>query len=344
MKIGDKEIKKNGNTYFIAEIGINHDGDYRRALKLIKLAKKAGADCVKFQNFHPSTLVSDISYSKLLRTDKLMSNQIKKYSIPTDWTPKLKAFSDDHEIEYLTTPFDINELDELNKYLNAFKIGSGDITWTGFLKKVSRFNKPIILSTGASNLDDVIRAVKTVMRINKKIILMQCNSNYSALEENYSCLNLNVIRTYLKLFPGIVVGLSDHTPGYGPVLAAVSLGARVIEKHFTDDSSRHGPDHKVSLTPEKYAEMVNETRWIERALGNGKKKIEKNEQDMQRKIRRSIHAKRRIKKGEIIKEEDLIMLRPELKSAFKPYEIGKVVNRFAKKDIKRYQAVEYSGL
>ena len=179
----------------------------------------------------------------------------------------------------MTAPYDLDYVDEVYKFISAYKIGSGDITWKEIVKKISKKNKPLILMvTGASTIKDVVNTVRLILKYKTKLVLMQCNTNYTASNENYEYINLNVLNDYKKRFKNkIVLGLSDHTFGHTTVLGAVSLGARVVEKHFTDDNNRNGPDHKFSMNPTTWREMVDETEKLIQSLGNGKKKIEKNE-------------------------------------------------------------------
>ena len=156
----------------------------------------------------------------------------------------------------------------LDPYVDLFKIGSGDITWPQMLRKVASKNKPVLMATGASEIGEVQQAVKALLSINPNLVLMQCNTNYTASLENFRHVHLNVLRTYATMFPSVVLGLSDHTPGHATVLGAVALGARVIEKHFTDDNRREGPDHPFSMNAQSWREMVDRTRELEFALGS----------------------------------------------------------------------------
>jgi len=335
FKIGKTNIGTSFKTYFIADIAANHDGNLNRALKLIKLAAKAGANAAKFQHFKAETIVSDRGFKDL---GKQLSHQskwkksvfevYKDASINPNWTPFLKKECKKNNIDFFTAPYDLKLVDKVNKYVPAYKIGSGDITWLEIIKKIAKKNKPVIIATGASYLSDVKRAVKTIMKFNKKIVLMQCNTNYTAKKENTEYLNLNVLNQYKKIFRNkIVLGLSDHTFGHNSVLGAVALGARVVEKHFTDNNYRSGPDHPFSMNPKTWATMVNETRKLEKSLGNGIKKIELNERESSVIQRRGIRASKKIRKGTIIRENILCYLRPCPKSALNPYEKDKILGK-----------------
>jgi len=182
-----------------------------------------------------------------------------------------------------------------------------------------------LLATGASSIDDVKRAVNAVLQFTSNIVLMQCNTNYTANDDNYRYLNLNVIKTYQELYPGIITGLSDHMPGYVSVLGAVSIGARVIEKHFTDSTEREGPDHSFSMTPSSFGEMVRETRNLEASLGHGIKKVEENETETVILQRRSICIASKKSKGDILNGGDLSFLRPCQIDNIPPYDKDKVI-------------------
>ena len=162
-------------------------------------------------------------------------------------------------------------VDHLNPHVPAFKIGSGDVTWLSILSYIAKKRKPVILATGASNFREVVDAVNTIKKFNKKIVLMQCNTNYTASKENLKYINLNVLKKYKKKFPNLILGLSDHTFGHSTVLGSIALGAKVIEKHFTDNNNRIGPDHKFSMNPRTWKDMVEAARELEVSMGNGKK-------------------------------------------------------------------------
>ena len=341
FKIGKTNIGVSFKTYFIADIAANHDGDLSRALKLIKLAAKAGANAAKFQHFKAETIVSDRGFKDL---GKQLSHQskwkksvfevYKDVSINPNWTPFLKKECKKNNIDFFTAPYDLNLVDEVNKYVPTYKIGSGDITWLEIIKKIAKKNKPVIIATGASYLSDVKRAVKTIMKFNKKIVLMQCNTNYTAEDENIEYLNLNVLNQYKKIFKNkVILGLSDHTFGHNSVLASVILGARVVEKHFTDNNSRSGPDHLFSMNPKTWKKMVEQTRILENSLGDGKKKIELNEQESSIIQRRSIRLNRKLKKGTKIEEKFLVYLRPCPKNGLSPYQRYKILGKKLIRDL-----------
>jgi len=340
IQIGSHTIGTNFPTYFIADISANHDGDLERAKLLIHLAQEAGADAAKFQNFRAPEIVSDYGFQTMRGQvshqstwKKSVFEVYQEASIPFDWTPILKEECDKTGIDYFSSPYDFEAIDMLDPYVPAFKVGSGDITWLESLEHMARKMKPVILATGASDIGDVQRAVHTILKINQQLVLMQCNTNYTASLENYDHIHLRVLNTYREMFPDVILGLSDHTFGPATVLGAVTLGARVVEKHFTDDNSRTGPDHPFSMTPQTWREMVDRTRELERALGSADKRVGENEQETVIIQRRCLRASRDIKKGEIIKREMIAVLRPATTGAIYPYEIDQVIGTRALEDI-----------
>jgi len=347
MKIGKKIVSENSKTYFVADIAANHDGSLKRAKKLIKLCAKAGADAAKFQHFKASTIISKDGFNdigKLSHQSKWKKSVYQIYedaSINFSWTKELKKECKKNNIDFLTSPYDLNYVDEVNKYICAYKIGSGDITWLDIIKKIAKKRKPVILATGASQLDEVKRAVKEILKYNKNLVLMQCNTNYSNSEKNFKYINLNALKSFKKIFgKKIILGLSDHTPGHATVLGSVALGVRVVEKHFTDDNNRNGPDHKFSMNFQTWKTMVDETRRLEFSMGNGVKKIEFNEKDTNHIQRRSYYSNKNITKGERIKKNFLIPLRPYLKNSFSPDKDFLLINKIAKKEIKKGKCIK----
>lgn len=342
MKIGNRIISKDGKPYFIADIAANHDGDLNRAYKLIELAKESGADAAKFQNFHAGQIVSRNGFDTMKKMTHQASWSKSVYDVyddatlPLDWTEKLKEKCDEVGIEYMTSPYDVESVDRVDPYVNAYKIGSGDIQWTEMLEYIASKGKPVIIASGASALEDVKRAYQSIRKYTKEIVLMQCNTNYTASIENYKYINLRVLNTYKELFPDCVLGLSDHTYGHATVLGACALGARVFEKHFTDDNDRIGPDHKFSMTPKTWKEMVEQTMLLYEALGDGEKKIEENEKDSSVVQRRAIYLTKDKKKGEVITKEDIFPLRPYKEGGYAPYleneVIGKILTMDTSKD------------
>ena len=332
IQIGAHTIGLNHPTYFIADIAANHDGDLERARLLIRLAKQSGADAAKFQNFRAPLIVSDYGFKALGGQQSHQSSWKKSVfqvyqdaSIPFEWTPLLKEECDRVGIDYFSSPYDFDAIDMLDSYVPAYKIGSGDITWPEALERMARKGKPLLLATGASDIGEVQRAVHLILAINNQLVLMQCNTNYTASPENFDHIHLNVLKSYATLFPETILGLSDHTHGHATVLGAVALGARVIEKHFTDDNNRVGPDHKFAMNPQTWAEMVENTRQLERALGSADKFVAGNEQETVFLQRRCLRAARDIQPGETFAREMIAALRPATQGAILPYQIEEVI-------------------
>ncbi len=340
FKIGDRWVGSNHPTYFIADIAANHDGDLERARLLIRLSKEAGADAAKFQNFRAPQIVSDFGFRSMggqvshqASWKKSVFQVYQDASIPFEWTPILKEECDRVGIHYFSSPYDFEAVDMLDPYVPAYKIGSGEIDWLEALERMARKNKPILLATGASTIGEVQQAVHTILDVNKELVLMQCNTNYTASPENYDHIHLNVLKTYAAMFPDVILGLSDHTHANATVLGAVTLGVRVVERHFTDDNGREGPDHKFAMNPAAWANMVAETRLLERSLGSGDKNIAVNEQQTALLQRRCLRAARDIKAGELLTRDMIDVLRPVASGAILPPEIPAVIGTRALIDI-----------
>jgi sialic acid synthase SpsE len=334
LKLGKKSVGAEHPTYFVADISANHDGDLERAKHLIRLCAKAGADAAKFQNFRAAKIVSERGFSSLgdqlshqSKWKKSVFQVYREASLPWEWTPELKRECEACGIEYFSAPYDLEAVDMLDPYVNLFKIGSGDITWPEMLHKVAAKQKPVLLATGASEIEEVQRAVGEIVEINPQLVLMQCNTNYTASLENFRHIHLRVLESYRTMFPAVVTGLSDHTPGHSTVLGAVALGARVMEKHFTDDNRREGPDHPFSMTPSSWREMVDRTRELEYALGSSRKYVAENEQETVVVQRRCLRAAQDLKAGTVLKEDMLEALRPAPREAVMPFDLGKAVGK-----------------
>ena len=340
IKIGNKKIGYDHPVYFVADIAANHDGDLDRAKMLIHIAKESGADAAKFQNFKAAKIVSDYGFKHMggqqshqSKWKKSVFEVYQDASVPDRWSSELKECCEKEGIEYFSAPYDFDSIDWLDQYINVYKIGSGDIDWIEELEKISEKHKPVLLATGASNLADVQRAVDTILPINPELVLMQCNTNYTADDENFNHIHLRVLETYHQIWPELILGLSDHTAGHATVLGAVALGARVIEKHFTDDNNRIGPDHKFAMNPKSWEEMVINTRQLEKALGSREKFIAGNEQETCVIQRRCLRAARDIKAGEAFTRDMIDVLRPAIKGAILPNEINAVIGTKAVKDL-----------
>ena len=336
-------------TYFIADIAANHDGSIERALQLIELAANAGADAAKFQNFRAETIVSSKGFRELGKKlthqaswEKDVVDVYRDASIPLDWTELLREKCALHKIDYFTSPYDLEYIAYFSDKMLFFKIGSGDITWQEAIEKIGSYGKPVLLATGASTEAEVERAMHILGKSNCEIVLMQCNTNYTGSLDNFRFLNLNVLESFAKTYPNAILGLSDHTEGAVAVLGAVAKGARVIEKHFTDDKARSGPDHGFSLNPIEWKQMVADVRKLELALGTGVKIVEENEVDARVVQRRALRYKRNLCAGQVIKNEDLIPLRPCPIDGIDPFKTGSIVGRTITNSVGADDLVRYS--
>ncbi len=318
---------------------------------LIHLAKEAGADAAKFQNFRAPQIVSDYGFrhmgdqvSHQAAWKKSVFQVYQEASIPFQWTPVLKEECDRAGLDYFSSPYDFEAIDMLDPFVPAYKIGSGEIDWLEALERMALKGKPIILATGASTIGEVQRAVHTILQHNRQLVLMQCNTNYTASQENFDHIHLNVLKTYAAMFPDVILGLSDHTHGNATVLGAVTLGARMIERHFTDSNEREGPDHKFAMNPQAWSDLVSETRLLERALGSPDKFIAGNEMDTSIVQRRCLRAARDIRKGETIFRDMIDVLRPATPGGIKPSEIDQVLGTRAVSDIPAGKELRWTEL
>ena len=348
MKIGKSKIGLNYKPYYIADIGANHGGNINTAFKLIELAKESGADAAKFQNFKAEKIVSKYGFdnmkSKLSHQSSWKKSVFEIYqdaSISTDWTHLLKEKCNDFDIDYFTSPYDFESVDHVDPFVDVYKIGSGDITWLEILEYISKKNKPVLFATGASTFNDVKRAYKTIHKFNKNICIMQCNTNYTLDNDKYKFVNLNVLNLYKKEFPNAVLGLSDHTIGCSTVCGSIALGARVIEKHFTDDNSKDGPDHKFAMNPKSWKNMVKMGDEVFYSLGDGLKRVEDNELDSKVVQQRSIRAAKKLYKGHVIRREDLVVLRPISENGIEPYKAEKLIDKKINKTINKGEELEF---
>jgi sialic acid synthase SpsE len=339
IKLGNKTIDNN-SLYFIADIGANHNGSLEKAIELIHLAKKAGADAAKFQNFQANKIVSKTGFDnmkgKLSHQSKWKKSVFEVYedaSISKDWTKVLKEECDKVGIDYFTSAYDFESVDLVDSYVDLYKIGSGDITWLEIIDYILDKNKPVLIATGASTNDDVSRVMAMATKKTSDIVLMQCNTNYTGSKENYNFCNLNVLKQFSIDYPNTVLGLSDHTAGHATTLGAIALGARVIEKHFTDDNNQEGPDHGFAMNPKTWRDMVDRSYELLVSLGDGVKIVEKNEEQSKLVQRRCLRVATNLKKGHILLNSDLISLRPISEGGFEPYEKFKLIGKELLKDI-----------
>ena len=306
-------IDTSKRVFIIAEAGVNHNGSLDLAYQLIDVAKDAVADAVKFQTFKAENVVSRLAdkaeyQKKTTGSNESQFEMIKKLEISFDDFIKLKKYCDKKGIMFLSTPFDHQSIDFLYDLIDIYKIPSGEIINHPYLKHIAAKNKPIIMSTGMAELGEVEEAINTILSVNSKakISLLHCTTNYPT---PYEEVNLKAMQTLAVAFK-LPVGYSDHTLGIEVPVAAVAMGAKIIEKHFTLDKKFSGPDHKASLEPSELREMVKAIRNIEMALGDGIKKPNKSEIEIMKVARRSLITTRDIRVGETIKESDIAIKRP----------------------------------
>jgi N-acetylneuraminate synthase/N,N'-diacetyllegionaminate synthase len=336
VKIGEKKIGYKYPTYIIAEIGSNHNRDINIAKELIDKAAEAGVDAVKFQTFKAEKVYSKKAprFSK----DKVKPfDLIKNIELPDEWHIELYKYAINKNLQFISSPFDFESVELLNNIgVPAFKVASFEITDLELLRHIAKKNKPVIISTGMANLEEIQEALDTIRsQENDEIILLHCNSLYPSPVE---IVNLNAIKTMSEEFK-IPIGFSDHTLGIHIPVAAVTIGAKVIEKHFTLDRKMKGPDHFFALEPNELKQMILNIRDVEKATGSGIKERAKDEQEMYEKGRRSIIAARNIQKGTKITRDMLIIKRPGF--GIKPKYINQVVGKIAKIDIQEDEIISW---
>lgn len=296
MKIGKVDLSK--SVLVIAEIGNNHEGDPTLAAEMIHAASDAGADAVKFQTFAAEHYVR--------RSDRERFAMLSRFQLSVDDYVRLSGIAQQEGLLFLSTAFDLGSVSILKPLVDAFKIASGDITFIPLLEAVGETNKPVILSTGASSLEEVEAALR-VIGPSDRCAVLHCTSAYPTPDED---VNLSAIKTLEGRFGG-PVGLSDHTLGSDAALAAVAIGARIIEKHFTLDREQSKfRDHALSADPQQFRDLVQRIRATELRLGDGTKQVQPSERDTRMAIRRSIAAARDLPRGTVLSSEDLTWVRP----------------------------------
>ena len=347
--LNGKCLEHGSPCYFIADIAANHDGDLDRAIDLIHLAKEAGADCAKFQHFEADKIVSDTGFNKIKKIEthqsswqKSVSEVYDQYHTKREWTDKLISECAKAEIDFMTTPYDLEAVVEFSNKMSAFKIGSGDITFAPILSAIAATKKSVFLATGAADIDDVDRAMSFFPE--NPVCIMQCNTNYTGDLENFKYVNLNVLKLFSVKYPNHLLGFSDHTPGHSAVLCAVALGAVAVEKHFTDDNNRIGPDHSFALNPYTWREMVDRTRELELAMGDGVKRIEENEKNTIIVQRRSIRIKKDLKQDSVLELKHLNFLRPCGLGEISPMDLNKILGKKIKKSLSAGEALKWCDL
>lgn len=342
IEIGNHTVGYGQPCFIIAEAGVNHNGDFTLAKKLVDAAKETGVDCIKFQTYSTDKLVTEASpkpeYQKRdAPVNESQYQMLKKLELPHQDQAKLKKYTDAKGILFLSTPYDVDSTNFLVELkVQAIKISSADITNLPLLNDAAATGLPIILSTGMSTLGEVEEAVKTILDSgNNKLILLHCNFNYPA---DVGDVNLRAMITLRQAFQ-LPVGYSDHTPGHEVCLAAVALGAVVIEKHFTLDRNLPGPDHKASIEPSEMKELVSKIRKVEKALGTPVKRPSGAEIANRSISRRSITAAVNIPAGKTITAELLCMKRPG--TGLEPKYISKLIGRKARYSIRKDELLDW---
>lgn len=329
------------HTLIIAEAGVNHNGDLKTAYRMIEVAKTAGADIVKFQTAKAEKMIS--RYAEKAEYQKRNTGEsesqldmVRKLMFPFEYFEELKNYCGKCGIGFLSTPFDSDSIDYLEGLgCDLWKIPSGEITNLPYLTKIAHTKRDVIMSTGMSDLDE-IGAAMAVLRENGSgsITLLHCNTQYPTLFED---VNLNAMLTMRSYF-GVPVGYSDHTMGIEVAIAAVAMGAVVIEKHFTLDRNAEGPDHKASLEPDELKEMIKSIRHVEQAMGDGVKRASRSEISNMRVARKSIVASKEIHKGEIFTEDNLTSKRPG--NGISPMRWFEVLGQKAKREFREDEMIE----
>ena len=339
----------NSNVIIIAEAGVNHNGDYENAKKLILAASNAGADYVKFQTFKADKLVSkdakkaDYQLANSKEDGDTQYEMLKKLEMSEAWHYELIKYANTCGIKFLSTGFDEESIDFLESLnIDFFKIPSGEITNKPFIKHIASKGKPIILSTGMANLEEIREAIMVLKDngiSNNKLTVLHCNTEYPTPMSDVNLKAMNLLKEEFD----INIGYSDHTLGIEVPIAAVAMGAKVIEKHFTLDKRMEGPDHKASLDPDELKAMVNAIRNIEIAItGSGKKEVTQSEIKNILIARKSIHLKNFINAGDTIEENDLIMKRPG--NGISPMKIDLIIGKKVAKDLPEDHMLNFKDL
>lgn len=341
IRVGHKTIGEGYPVFIIAEAGVNHNGKWSIAKRLVREAAMAGADCVKFQTFKAERVVT-VNAPKAayqLETTNALESQLdmlKKIELKPEYHARLKRYAEKLGLIFISTPYNFEDVDLLEKVkVSAYKVASGQIVEGPFLKKIARTCKPIFLSTGMATMKEVGVAVKIIKKEgNDKLILLQCTTDYPSKIEDA---NVRAMRTLEKSFK-CLAGYSDHTVGSEAALAAVALGAKVIEKHFTLDKDLPGPDHSTSMTPAEFKEFARKIRLVEKALGDGIKRPSAREVKNAKGMRRSAVAAKYIGKGEAIEKNALTFKRPA--TGLRPEFYYSLIGKRARKDIAKDEVLK----
>ncbi len=342
VRIGDREVGGDAPVYIIAEAGSNHDRDLAQAKRLIEVAAAAGADAVKFQTFLADQIVADTPVrarylDAILPPDKTMTELFRELELPREWHAELKGYAESCGLDFLSTPFDHEAVDLLDGLgVKAFKVATYELWHLPLIRDIASRGKPIICSTGMAHIGEVQAAVDAVRSTgNEQLILLHCVVNYPP---PFADLNLRAIETMRRAF-GVPVGWSDHTPGWLAPVIATAIGAAVIEKHFTTDRTRPGPDHRFALEPNELTDMVRAIRDTEAALGDGVKRMAPAEADLYVTARRSLFAARVIEAETVLIEDDIAILRPG--TGIEVRDLPHLLGRTARRRIERHEPLAW---
>lgn len=339
LRLGKKNISRNSPCFVIAEIGHNHQGEVDKAIKMIHVAAACGADAVKFQKRDNKKLYTKKMYNKPYENENSFGKTYGKHrealELGFDEYKELFKTAKKNNVEFMCTAFDFDSVDFLEELgIKSYKIASGDLTSLPLLEYIAKKNKPMFISTGASNFNEVKETYKFITAINKKICFLHCIASYPS---EYNQLNLNVIKRYLEELPEAVIGYSSHENGIlGPILAYM-LGATVVETHFTLNHAWKGTDHKFSLEPQGLQKMVRDLRRIDIALGNGNKEILKEEISAREKMGKSIYYTNSLMEGAIIKRNNIIIKSPG--GYLSPKYFQEIIRKKLVKNVEKEKAV-----
>ncbi len=336
-------INEMERTIIIAEAGVNHNGSIELAKQLIDVAAEAGVDYVKFQTFKAENLVTKSAkkadyQQKNTKNDNSQYEMLKKLELSTEQHFELTTYCNSRGVKFFSTAFDLDSIDFLaSLHLGLWKIPSGEITNYPYLKRIAQYSQPVILSTGMSTMQDIHVAVEVLVKYGVKksqVTVLHCNTQYPTPMQDVNLLAMNTIAKEI----GVKVGYSDHTLGIEIPIAAVALGATVIEKHFTLDRNMEGPDHKASLEPNELKAMVAAIRHVEKALGSSQKIVSVSENENINIARKSIVASRFISKGEMFTEDNLTVKRPG--NGISPMRWEEILGKFAVRDFNEDELIE----
>ena len=328
---------KNNSTYFIAEIGINHEGSLKRAKKLIKLAKLSGVDAVKFQIFKPETMAQSESEKTDLQKKNTSSKETlfqmwKRVSLKKNYLKELRLYAKKKSLDFICSAFDEESLDFLKSLKpSAIKVASSDINDTNLLIKIKKMKLPVIISTGMASLNEIKNALKIIGK--KKTYILHCISMYPVPGKFINILRMVTLKKKLK----VNVGYSDHSKTTDASIASIVLGAKVLEKHFTDSKKRVGADHSLSADYNEMKKIINFSKEFNILRGNGQIHPTKKELNYKKYFRKGIYAKKDIKKGELFTEQNIIKRRPSNDTNISIY--SKLIGKKAKFYYKKFNSI-----